>query len=194
MGIGFDLKQAAADEEDRKAGAALRALEEWHRKHYTAAIHLCNSVMPGDEGWVELAAGGRKVVVDFHDLTVWDEKEDEYSFWPSTADLIREALRRWHADDAPKWFQVCLDWEDGFQPSYPEGALVRYFGVSKFDGHRSAWVVARFRNEAEARAWGEAAVPPERRHYKNSPRSVSEVGDWAAEWTRKYVEQTGGKG
>lgn len=153
MGIGLDLAAAAADEEDRKAGASLRALDAWCRKHYRAAVHLGPSVMPGDEGHVELNAGGRKVVVDFYDIAVWDEGEGEYKNWPSAADLIREALRRWHADDKPKVFRVLVYHEAGF--ARPEGARAWTDAGTEFT------ITAR--NEAEAVAEAQRLVPVGRR-------------------------------
>jgi hypothetical protein len=181
------------DEEDRKAGRALRALEEWCRKHYRASLSLGPSVMPGDEGFVELTAAGRKVVVDIFDCNKYDEAMEEITHYGDAADAITEALRRWHADNTLKWFKVCLDWKPGFEPVYPEGALVRDFGISKFDGNRSSWVTVQFHNEAEALAWAEVAVPSNQRCRKSKPY-VSEVGVKYAEWTRQYIANTNGKG
>lgn len=104
-----EIEAVAEDgEEVRKAGRALRALEAWCRKSYTARIDFGPSYQPGDEGYVELKAAGRKVQVGFIDCDVWDEEKEETVHTGDAADAILEALRLWHADPTPKKFQVIV--------------------------------------------------------------------------------------
>lgn len=82
---------------------ALAELEKWNRKHYRFTVGCGGNVQPGDGVFVELVAAGRKVLVDEYDCP----QRDEDGLPAATmADIIREALRRWHADANPKWFRL----------------------------------------------------------------------------------------
>lgn len=151
--------EAVDDEVDLKAGGAIGALEAWCRKGYTARIDFGPSYQPGDEGYVELKAAGRKVQVGFIDCDVWDEEKEETIHTGDATDAILEALRLWHADPTPKLFKVII-WH-GADLVRPEStADIR---VRPWTDHATEFTMT-VQNEAAAIAAAERLIPDGRGH------------------------------
>lgn len=129
---------------------ALTELEAWLRKHYTAEIALGPGTDHCDEGYVQLRAGGRAVTVMPYDKPQpegGDAPLDRYT----TAEMIREALRLWHADASPKVYRVMVSTREPVEP--PAGA--EFWGSAG----TSFMVRAVAANEPEAAAAAVALFP-----------------------------------
>lgn len=91
---------------------ALEELEKWCRKYYEASFGCGPNIMPGDGPWVKLKGGGREVFVCEYDLP---HDPDEHPN-ATIADVILEAIRRWHADNSVKSYKIYFS----VKPEYPE--------------------------------------------------------------------------
>jgi hypothetical protein len=87
---------------------ALTLLEEWNRKHYHFKVQACGNTQPGSGPFVELTAAGRTVTVGDYELVKPDPDDETQTpdQWPTLEELIKEAIRRWHADTSPKHYRV----------------------------------------------------------------------------------------
>jgi hypothetical protein len=97
---------------------ALEELEAWSRKHYRYTIINGGSMQPGDGVYVELEAGDRKVGVGECDL--------EGKLYGTLEEVIREAIRIWHADRSPKNYSVLGFWHDGNESSLRAGSDLKF--------------------------------------------------------------------
>jgi hypothetical protein len=115
---------------------ALSQLEKWVRKHYTFEISCGPNVQPGEGFVVKLHSPARTVEVGETEL----ETQDADGGWvsPSLSEVIEEAMRRWHADDRTKLYQVCCNDKRGFPAGLAERILFKLES-----GHSLIEVVAR---------------------------------------------------
>lgn len=86
--------------ESQPAADPLAQLDKWNRKYYSFVLRADGNYQPGDGPHITLTAGGRKVSVGEYELVTDEDK------WPGIGEVVAEALRRWHADPAPKNFLV----------------------------------------------------------------------------------------
>ena len=97
----------------------LAMLAAWNRKGYYFTLASGGNYQPGDGVSCNLAAAGRTVCV-------CDVELDTEDHWSTVADVVREALRQWHADTTPKRFW--LIWTDAAPGGPPPGLRAREWG------------------------------------------------------------------
>jgi hypothetical protein len=97
----------------------LALLDQWNRKYYSFTLRADGNYQPGDGPHISLTAGGRTVSVGEYELV-----EDDEDKWPGIGALVAEAIRRWHADPAPKNFLVYATHPDLAPAEHP--ALVNW--------------------------------------------------------------------
>lgn len=92
------------------------ALERWIRKHYRFEILNGGNFDCCTGTCVKLEAAGRVVEVDYSELVRWDLDETHGGdYFPTVDDLLKEAVRRWHADPTPRLHRVSY-----LHASYPK--------------------------------------------------------------------------
>ncbi len=131
------------------------ALEKWLRKHYRFEIVNGGNFDTCTATVVKLRGGTRKVEVDYSELVRWSPDEshgDDY--FPTVDDLLKEAIRRWHADTTVKRFSATVKYRTDPMPVWESGtAIMLYDTVS--ESEVAAAVYAEFGEAASIHAMRE---------------------------------------